>query len=307
MSGPPEIFPLPGYRVELSPERVEPSEPLPRDVPFDLSHVLPAPLVYLTCNDALWLRAYNSLTGAELEVRGRLLLPNGELFVFQQKVAPTSDRGANDVSLDFGLPRDIAGYFLLNLAVVRSAGVMRRGHCFVQLAIFRGSDVSGFRHQILAAGYVALDLALSWPGSGIRSPLEGPGALRSVLGTDPAAGVEISETVPAHARWRLWAMRAVLVTGPTAGNRSARFYLDDGATTLLSFPAQTNHPASLSYNYDIAAYGFQPAFNAGEVSISIPSGLLVFGGWRLRTSTAGLLAEDNWGAPQLMVEEWIEN
>jgi len=303
----PEIFPLPGYRVDISPDRVEPSEALPRDVPFQLQGVLPAPLVYLTRDDSLWVRAYNSVAGAEVEVRGRLLLPNGELFRFAQRVAPTSDRAANDSSLDFGLPRDIEGCFLVNLAVVRSSGSFRRGQFFVQVAVFRGSGAAGFRHQILASGYVCHDLVVTWPGTGINSPVEGPGALRSVLGTDPAAGAEISETVPDNARWRLHSVRAALVTDVTAPTRTVGVFVDDGTTSLFTVYSQTVQAASTTQAYNLAAYAYLPGPAAGQIFLPLPGGVYLSAGWRIRTLTYALAGGDNWGAPQMLVEEWIED
>lgn len=303
----PEIFPLPGYKVELSPERVEPSQALPRDVPFRPEGVIPAPMVYLTRDDSLWVRAYNSVAGAEVEVRGRALLPNGQLFAFASRVAPTSDRVPLDVSLDLGLPRDIEGYFLVNLAVVRSAGSFRRGQFFVQVAVFRGSGAAGFRHQVLASGYVAFDLVVNWPGTGINSPLEGPGAMRSVLGTDPAAGAEISETVPDNARWRLLGMQFQLLTSAVVASRRPAIVIDDGASELVRIYSQTDQAASTTFRYTAAPFGFdRVAFNL-NVPVMLPIGLLLPQGWRIRTSTFALDAGDNFGAPQMTVEEWIED
>lgn len=307
MSNSPKIDSLPGYRVNLSPERVEPSMGMPRDISFSPGSVNPGPLVYLTREDSLWLRAYNSVAGAEVEVRGRILLPNGQLFSFSQRITPTSDRVAYDLSLELGLPRDVNGYFLVNLCVVRSAGVFRRGQFFVQLAVFRGAGASGFRHQILASGYVAFDLALGWPGSGICSPLDGPGILRSITGTNPAAGAEIVEVVPTNARWLLRGFVATLTTSATVANRSVHLRVDDGVTGLFDSSPGFAHVASIPRNYNFSARVSPTVGVDNEIYCSIPEDLRLFSGWRISTSTGLLQAGDDWGAPQLLVEEWIED
>jgi len=304
----PKVSALPGYRVELSPERLEPIQALPRDVQFRLDNVLPAPLIYLGPNDRLWIRAYNSVAGAEVEVRGRILLPGGALFDFSAKLAPSSDRIANDQTLDFRLPRDVNGFFLEHLLVVRSAGSFRRGQFFVQVAVFRGSGQSGFRHQVLASGYVGFDLALAWPGTGVLSPLEGPGALVSVAGSDPAAGAEISETVPAHARWRLQGISFALATSAVVAGRIVSVLIDDGASEFMRISNSSTQGASATFRYTVGAFGNNVSIaGSNTVVLMMPPDLFLFQGWRVRTLTTLLDAGDNFGPPQLCVEEWIED
>jgi len=305
MSGP-AIGALPGYRVELSPERVEPSEALPRDVGFQAQGLAPTPAVYVSGQDRLFVRAYNSVAGAEVEVRGRLLLPEGRIFAFTRKVAPPSDRSLYDIDFPFDLPGDVNGAWLLNLLVVRSVGSFRRGQFFVQLSLFQGSGQSGFRHCVLASGYVGHDIVVNWPGTGINSPLEGPGILRSVVGSDPAAGAEIVEVVPPGARWVLRGLRATLVTDVTAVSRIVSFIIDDGVAILLNLAGVTGHAASLTRYYHLAEYGYQPAPVGSNIFLAMPIRLCLFQAWRISTLTANLQAGDNWGVPQMMVEEWIE-
>jgi len=300
------ISALPGYRVELSPERVESAEALPRDVGFQAQGVAPTSPVYISSEDRLFVRAYNSVPGAEVEVRGRLLLPEGRIFGFTQTVAPTSNGAEYDIAFPFGLPGDVNGAWLLNLLVVRSAGSFRRGQFFVQLGVFRGSGASGFRHCVLASGYVGHDLVVNWPGTGINSPLEGPGILRSVLGTNPAAGAEISETVPAGARWRLQAMRFELQTSAVVASRSVAVLVDDGASELLRVTAPNSQAASLLCRYTVAPFGSAPS-STYNILVSLPLNLFLWQGWRIRTVTSLLDAGDNFGAPMITVEEWIED
>ena len=302
----PNISALPGYRVELSPERVEPSEALPRDVGFQAQGLAPTPAVYVSREDRLFVRAYNSDAGAEVEVRGRLLLPEGRMFAFTRKVAPPSDRSVYDIDFSFDLPGDVNGAWLLNLLVVRSAGSFRRGQFFVQLSIFRGSGQSGFRHCVLASGYVAHDLVVNWPGTGINSPLEGPGIIRSVIGSNPAFGAEVVEVVPPGARWRLRCLKASLTTDATVANRQVSLIIDDGTDQLFNSCCPDLQGASVARQYHFAEYAYQPAASATRIYLAVPISLMLFQGWRIRTETFNLKAGDDWAAPYMMVEEWIE-
>ena len=61
----------------------------------------------------------------------------------------------------------------------------------------------------------------------INDNLDGPGTIQSITGTDPSAGNEISQTVPANTIWRLWGMYATLVTDAGVADRRASRYIDD--------------------------------------------------------------------------------
>jgi hypothetical protein len=104
----------------------------------------------------------------------------------------------------------------------------------------------------------------------------------------------------------LRALRASLVTDATVATRTVNFIIDDGATTLLNFPGVTTQAASLTRAYNVAEYGFQPSAVGTDIFFYIPFLVRLFQAWRIRTSTTNLQAGDDWGAPQMMVEEWIE-
>jgi hypothetical protein len=87
---------------------------------------------------------------------------------------------------------------------------------------------------------------LAFPGVPIASPLDGGGALRSIAGTTPGAGAEISETVPTGARWELLAFQATFVTSAAAANRVPQLTLDDGTTVYFRLGAALNQAASLT-------------------------------------------------------------
>lgn len=133
---------------------------------------------------------------------------------------------------------------------------------------------------------------------------DGPGTIRSITGTDPAAGAEISETVPADARWRLMGVGLTLVTDATAANREVRLVIDDGTTIIAEIPAGVTQVASETRRYSFGA-GFPRGAGAQSLNVIAPLPPVVLGaGYRVRTLTTNLQAGDNYGAPQLLVEEW---
>lgn len=125
----------------------------------------------------------------------------------------------------------------------------------------------------------------------------------SIGGTDPAAGVEISDAVPANARWNLLAWRATFVTDGTAGNRTAQLVIDDGTNILHFIPSSTVQATTLTWNYHASNIG-AAQFNSGvQLFLPLPPVLTLPAGYRVRTSTGAIVAGDNWGAARLLVQE----
>lgn len=132
----------------------------------------------------------------------------------------------------------------------------------------------------------------------------GPGVLRVVTGTDPAANTEISETVPAGKMWRIISINFTLVTDGTAANRRPRLFFDDGTTEFYRVGSTQDHAASTTYVYTAAAQGASQSNNGNTVMLPLPPDLILGPGFRIRTSTASAQSTDNYGAPAIYVEEW---
>ncbi len=251
-------------------------------------------------DESLVVRLYNSLASATFKVVARVLDSSGVLRVVEQTLTTTSDRTQQVTRL-----RIPSGY-LVSAAVIATAQTPRRGQAWAVISLESTMPDGDLALMPLAQGYVTADSALLWPGRGYGDSVEGPGILLSVAGTNPAAGAEITETVPANARWYLRALRATLVTDATVATRTVNFIIDDGTTTLVLLASAPTQAASLTYNYNVRYAGFSSGLIGTDNFIPSPFELVLFQGWRFRTSTTNLQAGDNWGAPQMEVEEWIE-
>lgn len=58
-----------------------------------------------------------------------------------------------------------------------------------------------------------------------------------IVGANPAAGAEVSETVPAGETWCLLGVRVTLVTSATVATRQPILTLDDGTNIFFENPA----------------------------------------------------------------------
>ena len=163
------------------------------------------------------------------------------------------------------------------------------GVSFVRIFGARASSGANVPIQTFADGSIALD-----------------GTPTSVAGTNPAAGAEISETVPTGKRWRVLGLQFSLVTSATVANREVVIVVDDGTNTLFQSPSGANHAASLTWAYSAAAVG-QPVAGATATTvrqINFPP-LLLPAGARIRTATTNIQAGDDYGAPRLLVQEYV--
>lgn len=258
-------------------------------------------LVYVTGEDFIRLVSWNSLAGVKLTARLRILDASGRITMYPIDQTPNTDRTAK--ASDFTA---FEGW-LLGASVEASSGAPARGQTFAMLKLMRGTAATSIEVATIAADYVTSQQRLAYPGSGVQSSLAGQGFLRSFTGTDPAAGAEISETVPAGARWRFQSLHATLVTDATVATRNVQLLIDDGATTFHRGNAATSQAASLTFPYTFSPNG-QAMVGAvnNAPQICTPVGLVLLAGWRIRTLTANVQATDNYGAPQLALEEWLE-
>lgn len=257
---------------------------------------------FLDGQEQLRLRTFGSLAGAVLACEWRLLDAKGVTIGNANPHTPNSDRTVATTLYNVGEG------FLLNVQIRATSGTPRIGQIFAILDLVRGTGSTVQPLATLWSGYVTDTTPCGWPGVVPMRSTDGPGVIRSITGTDPAAGLEISETVPTNARWSLLALRAALVTDGTVANRVAQLTLDDGTTVFDVSPWTSNHTAGLTFQYNWAqGYGSTVAGASSNLGLSLPRDMRLMGGFRIRTVTAAIVAGDNWGAPQLLVEEWIED
>lgn len=185
---------------------------------------------YTSGEDHLRIISVNSLTGVRLKIDGRFVTSKGALEAFSHDHIPNADRTSQTTT------HSLAVGAVLNLTVHASSGSPSIGQAFVIVQLVRGLGPAGYVLGTLLQGYVTSTQHLAWPGSPIQNSIEGPGALRVIVGTTPAAGGEISETVPFGARWQLLSFFYVLTTSAAVGSRVSHFQHQNAAAFLARVP-----------------------------------------------------------------------
>lgn len=128
---------------------------------------------------------------------------------------------------------------------------------------------------------------------------------RPVTGADPAAGAEVSVSVPGGMLWIVQSVRVTFVAAAVAVSRRPALTYDDGSTEYARAPVGTDvttgATAALSWFAEATLGGVLGANGAVEGPLPrIP----LLPGHRIRTVTLNLDVLDNYGAPVLYVAEY---
>lgn len=131
---------------------------------------------------------------------------------------------------------------------------------------------------------------------------------QQVNGTNPAANTEISETVPAGKSWLLIAVSVSLVQGATQTPQPI-LQIDDGTDVIYeSFGSSAAQASSTTCRYTWAP-GLDLTGQIGATTnvhstASLPEGLLLPAGYRIKTVTLGIGANTDYAAPSLFYVEY---
>lgn len=258
--------------------------------------------LYLTGEDTLRLTVFNGASGVIVTVTGRTLaLGESKPTRFERTLTPATNRTASTLLIGLG------DGWLLGAQVIVSSGTPLDGQTYARLSLQRGDASVGHDQFTLASDTITVGKPLVWPGGKTFGPLEGPGAMRAIAGTTPAAGADITETVPTAARWELVAFRAQLLNDANVANRQVALVLDDGSNSYLQIESTTNQTASTlrKYNFSNSIGTFITGVNQNWM-LPLGTNIRMPAGHRIRTVTAGIQVGDQWSAIVYLVREWIE-
>lgn len=129
---------------------------------------------------------------------------------------------------------------------------------------------------------------------------------KTFSGANPAAGNEVSITVPAGKYWTVETFKFVLVTSATVANRLPALSLDDGTTEFWRWRSTVAQTASLTWTYYFLASTDNEVNRSAvnEMYEPLPASLILGPGFRILTTTSGIQGTDDYGVPVLYVTEF---
>lgn len=269
---------------------------------FGGARLLPSPSqFFLTGEDRLRIVSANSLAGVSLKVQWRTATLSGDVVPSSQDHTPASDRTIKRQDYELGSGS------LLNVTVFAGAGAPVIGQTYVMVQIVRGEGAAAIVLGTILAGYVTAVQALGFPGSPIISSTESEPYVRAILGTRPAAGVQVLEVVPTGARWELVAFYVSLDVSAAGVNREVFLNITSAGSTLGVFGFGLNVPPPATPQY-IWGQGLAPVADATNRVYEgpLPTRALLVAGATIQTAVYNFDAADRFGTPQYTVREWLE-
>jgi len=267
---------------------------------FAVREIPPPASSYIGPDDYLSLEVRNSIAAQAISFHWRLLRADGQLILGSHTYSPTADRAVNTWVVR------LAEGFLLG-AVVGGGSTAKPGAVYARLLLLRGGGGGVAVAQVLLAGYVVAGAGLVWPYPRYQGPAEGPGRLRLLVGTNPAPGSYIVEEVPSGARWRIVLFYCEFTTSAVVANRYVHFWIGTATAYYFLGAPLLAVPANSSYRFEWAP-GVDARVLSGldQVQDALPEPLVLSTGMRFGVLVSGLQAGDDFGAPNYMVEEWLE-
>lgn len=258
--------------------------------------------IYISPEDSLYVVLWPSVSNVTITVNLRIVRPDGAIMISRYDVVTAGTRSPQASVLPLG-----EGFVLSATINAFASNNLRRGQCYAVLMYLRGQITSTTQFtQTLCAGYVTALDPLFYPFGKVGSAFEARGSIRSIVGTTPAAGADIVETVPTGAVWRLIAFNYAITTSSTAGSRTLGLQVDDGTNVFLSLQSNFQPAANATFNYSWGA-GL-PSFilgNPGSIE-PLPVELYLPAGFRIRTLSTVIASNDQYTSPKYLVEEWMQ-
>jgi len=261
--------------------------------------VQPPSRVYLSAQDTFLVQWFANFVGPQITVRGRLLKPDGSIVPFQQTFPTASPFTSN------GGTFKLAEGFLLSLSVQNDNQNNFSQWCYCTVDLQRPAQGPTAPFDRLAQGYVnGSNLTMAWPQSSLRLPDSGQGTPRVWIGTMPAAGSEISETVPTGVRWKLKSFDAFLNTSVAAATRQPYVQIRNASgQQIITMGSPATVGAAGTLELMVSQFGVNWGTILSTIFFALPD-VYLEQGWKITTGTGGLQAGDQYTAPVILVNEY---
>lgn len=225
---------------------------LDRDI-HSFSDLISAPGPYMEFGEFMYLEASSTDASATLRFSGKFLSTDGEIRAF------TEDMVITGTGTQTAVTSRIGPCWLMGFSVRVVAGTITDGEVVCSVHIARASASTPVHVMTLASGEVTNTRAL---GIGAYTGVDA--ALVSYAISDPAAGAEISYTVPAGVSGQLMRLFYTQVFDANVAVRTPVIYILRGTGYYAAATAGGGWTAGLTVQ-------FEASFGAPTTSVSLPT------------------------------------
>lgn len=130
--------------------------------------------------------------------------------------------------------------------------------------------------------------------------------VKTAASANPAAGAEISYTVPAGTVLQLLGARVSLVASADVATRTVQLTIDDGTTVFNKFVSPSTQAASATYAYNFTAGTSNVTVLNNEIVVGLGQQLFLPPGYRIKTVTNNIQAADDFGVMTVYGVFWTK-
>jgi hypothetical protein len=253
--------------------------------------VQPPSRFYITQSEFLVVKILSSVASPALSITTRLIGPDGEVARNLDLVGAVT-AGTLSTQL-FKLGEG----FLLDVCVSAFGTTLQRGQTFVSVGIQFGGATGQTPFMCLAADYVTNTMPVTWPGGLIRSSVDGPGWSGSIVSSTPAAGAQLTWTVPTGLRFVPITMYTLFTCSAAVANRLVQWNIKEpGGTILYKVSNTTNITASQVYSIYLSTAPALTDTVANILVLPTPIGFSLLAGSTVNSGFLNLQAADQIGS-----------
>lgn len=155
------------------------------------------------------------------------------------------------------------------------------------------------RQSAYSSGTTA-GVAIAMVGT-VTQPSRSLGATTIQTISQPAAGVELLKVVPAGQYWTLASFGSLYTASAAVATRTPTLIIDDGANVLARIPAGgVGVTASQAPSVSWANYGVTISSTGVAYISTLPTGIVLQPGWRIRTLTNLMDTADQWSPANIV-------
>jgi hypothetical protein len=270
------------------------------EVTYDFDDAEPPWECYLGVNDRLLLQNWASVVGVVVTFNVLLLRPDNQVVPFKYTMVSVADFNEHNIVVQ------VAEGYILSASMTIGTQLGNRQYVWGCMSLARAPFTDQDAYRTLCQGSLNKFTGMSFPAMPPTRFVDGAGNLSSYTQNNPAAGADFIYSVPGNVRQRLQSLSCTFTASAVAGNRLVNFIIDDGATVVANIPTGITVVASGMNVFTLGDSLLQTAAFNGASTAASPSNLLLRAGWRIRSSTGGILAGDQWSGIQLAMQDWIE-
>lgn len=177
-----------------------------------------------------------------------------------------------------------------------------QGNAFVTLSlVYNGTII----YQ-MGSSFVYFPVTLSWPSVNRTDMNMNHGAFTVTSSPNPAAGSEITYTVPSGFTMRILSLTFTLVNAATAGNRRPHVVFTQTGNKIVDCFSSIDQIISENKKYTVASFGaVTDETDDNDIVIPMPHDIWLNANDTITTETTNLAAGDNYSDMVISVERFF--